>query len=157
MRRDQRGFRIRDGPSDGRHVLRDVANDFALEVFDNFGAALLPPHLRGGGLLAVLQRESIGQVRKRIRFGLVVICMIGVFLVSAWTGTKRFDAELVHHVLMVFLGGPVHRGREVARVRGRYRCRFGRGLLLASGVRGWKNRKKRRAEKGRKDKKQLLR
>jgi hypothetical protein len=40
--------------------------------------------------------------------------MIGSAFIAARAGAKRFDAELVHHVLVVFGGGPVLGQREIA-------------------------------------------
>ena len=51
-----------DRPRDFRNILRHAAKDFALEVLDDFRAALLPPLLRRRDLLPALQRERIGQV-----------------------------------------------------------------------------------------------
>ena len=55
MRSNYGGLRVCNGPSYFGNVLGNSANDFALEIFHDFGPALLPPHFGIGDFLAVLQ------------------------------------------------------------------------------------------------------
>src|SRR5206468_8575467 len=50
---------VGDGPGDFRDIGGDAADDFALEVLDDFGTALLPPHVRCRAFLAVLKRADV--------------------------------------------------------------------------------------------------
>ncbi len=99
--------RLGDFPGHFRRVLRNAAQHFAVEVFDDLRPALIPPHGRRRDLLAVLQRKNVGQIRVRIRRGLIVVGMIRRVFVAAGAGAQGLDAELVHHVLMVLRRGPV--------------------------------------------------
>ena len=81
-------------PGDFRGVLRDAAEDFTIEVFDDLGAALFGP-LRGrGDLLSVLQGEGDWQIGIRVGGGLVVVGVIGRGFGAAGTGAQGLDAEV---------------------------------------------------------------
>ena len=84
---------------------------------DDFRTALVPPHLRGGYFGAVVQCERVREIRIWIGLRFVVVGVIRGVLVAAWTGTQGLDAQLIHHVLVVLLGGEVDRRR-----RGSLRC-----------------------------------
>ena len=61
--------------------------------------------------LPVFQRERVGQIPERIGLRLIVVGVIGSFLISARPWTKRLDAQLIHHVLMVLFRRPILRRR----------------------------------------------
>ena len=79
----------------------NAAEDFAIEELDDLRTALLPPDFGCGDALAVVQKQRIGQVGVDVGFGLVVIGGIGAVGAAAGAGAKLFDAEQVHHALMV--------------------------------------------------------
>src|SRR5271168_4535497 len=86
-------------------MLGDAAVNFAVEHFDDLRTALLPPHFWGGDLFAVVQYESIGQSRKGIGLGLVVVGEHGIGRVRPIAArTERGDVQLFHHLLMVGFG-----------------------------------------------------
>ena len=124
-----------DAPRHLGHVLRDAADHFAIELFDDLGAALLPPRLGAGDLPAVLQRQDFRQVGIRVRERLVVVGVVRRGFVAARTRTERLDSELILHVLVV---GRRRRGVGIRRrARGRLRagCRLTCGRRLG---RGWR-------------------
>ena len=51
------------GPGDLGHVARNAAKHFAVELLEDLWATLLPPHVRGGDLAAVLQRQDFRKIR----------------------------------------------------------------------------------------------
>src|SRR4029079_9348681 len=108
MSAERAGVRRRDLPLDLRRGLGHTTEYFALEVLDDFSAPPRPLLCRDD-FATVRQREDVGQLRKRIRLCLVVVCVIGSLLVAARTRTQRRDAELLHHLSMVFSGGPILR------------------------------------------------
>src|SRR5260370_23359360 len=65
-RTNRRVYRVRYCPSDFGHVLGNTPEHLALEVLDNFGAALIPPHCGCRDSLAGLQGQDVGQIRKGI-------------------------------------------------------------------------------------------
>ena len=83
---------------------------------DNLRAAARPL-LRGDDLAAVRQRQDVGEPRKRIRLRLIIVGVVRILLVAARAWPQRRDAELFHHLPVVFGGGPV--------------LRLGRGSLLS--------------------------
>lgn len=91
-----------------RHLFIDVS----LKAFHNLGSALLRPDLCSRYLLSVIQGQSVGQMRKWIRFGLIVIGGVRSLLTAARAWTEGFDSKLIPHVLMVLLGGKVHQLRR---------------------------------------------
>ena len=92
-------------PCHSGEVLRNTSVNILREHLDEFGAALIPPHLRRCHFLAIIQRERVRQVRKRICERFIVVGVIWRLLVPAWSGPERFDAQLIHHVLMILIGG----------------------------------------------------
>ena len=62
----------------------DAAEDFAVEVFDDFGAALRPPDFCGGDFLAVVEDERIGEVGVGVGFGFVVVGGVGAVRRAGW-------------------------------------------------------------------------
>ena len=91
-------------PRDLRHVLGHAAVDLALEVLDDLGTALLPPHFRGRDLPAVLQGQDVRPVRIGVGLGRVVVRGVrhaggGPAVVA---GPKLRDAQLSQHVGVVF-------------------------------------------------------
>ena len=89
---------------------------FAIELLDDLGPALLPPHGRARDLPAVLERQDFRKVWVRICQRLVVVGVVGRRFVAARPWTQRFDAELLHHVSVI--GG----GRGGGRIRRRTAC-----------------------------------
>jgi hypothetical protein len=59
---------------------------------------------------------------------------MGVFLVSAEAGAKGFDPELIHHILVVLLGCPIHGLGQVGATCAGSRGRGGRCGLLAEEI-----------------------
>ena len=59
------GDGIRYRPRHFGNILRNAAKNFAVEVFDDFGTALIPPHVRRGDFLSVLQSENFREIRDR--------------------------------------------------------------------------------------------
>ena len=120
MRADCRLGRGDNRPCDLRHGVRHAPQYFALEVLDDLRPALLPPHLGARNLAAVRQREGVGQGGEGIGERLVVVGVVRRLLVAARAGPQRSDAELLHHLSMVFGGGPFFRRRRggVSRLRG---------------------------------------
>src|SRR5438128_2031757 len=49
---------VRNRPDDRGCISRDAAEHFAIEVFENLRAALVPPAAGAGHLLSVLQRQD---------------------------------------------------------------------------------------------------
>jgi len=93
--------RVDHRPRHLRDSARYATEHFAIEVFDDLGTALLPPHVSRRDLLAVLQRQDFRKVWKWIGRRFVVVRVIGCGLVAARTRTQRADAELRQHVLVV--------------------------------------------------------
>jgi len=61
---------------------------------------LIPPHRRGHDFLAVVQDQRVGQVRKRIGFGFVVIGVKGrLRIISIPAPANRSDVQQIHHAL----------------------------------------------------------
>src|SRR5208337_698411 len=112
---------------------RDAADHLAFEVFHDLRAPPLPPLTCRPDRLPVFQGERIGQIRKRIGPGFVVVGVIGGFFIAARPRTEGLDAELVHHVAMVLFCCPVHRlaagRRENRSACGRALCLLPRGHL----------------------------
>ena len=97
-----------------RHVLRHPAIDFPVKVLNSFRAPLLPPHLRRSRFFPVLQCQGIGQVGIGIGLGLVGVLIIGrPWVHTVGTRPQGFDAQLLHHVLMILIGAPIHRRRQL--------------------------------------------
>jgi hypothetical protein len=96
-------------PGHLRDVLRNTAQHLSLEIFYDFRPSLIPPHICRRHLFAVLQCQDIGKIWERIGRRFIVVGMIGRRLGPAGPRAQRLDAELIHHVLMVFRGGPIHR------------------------------------------------
>ena len=93
-------------PLDRGDLFGDAADDFAFEILDEFSAARVAP---GGGVAdaaAIAGAERVGEIGERICFGGVVICGIGLAFAAAGAGAESSDAELFHHVLVIFLRGP---------------------------------------------------
>ena len=98
-------FRGDDGPGDVGDIFGDDAVDVLVEIVDDLRATLLPPHVRSGDFLSIVECERIGQIGPGVGLRLVVICVVGSFRISAGAGAQGLDAELVHHILMVLIGG----------------------------------------------------
>src|ERR1700722_4105381 len=94
-------------PNDLWNFLGDAPQYLPLKVFDNLGTPLIPPCARRRDLFAVLQREHIRQIWEWICSGFVVVGVIPQAFISARTWAKGLDSELIHHVLMIFSGGPI--------------------------------------------------
>jgi len=110
--------RLGDFPSYLGDVGGDAADHLALEIFHDFGTALILPHGGTGDLLAVLQCEYVGQVWVGIRRGLLVVGVVGSALVAARPGPQGLDAELLHHVLVVVGRSPILGVDDALRVQG---------------------------------------
>ena len=96
-------------PGDLRDILRHAPENFAVEVFHDLRAALLPPHIGGSDLLAVFQRQNFGEIRVGIGLRGIVVGHVRRSGSGAAAGARPegLNAELVHHILMVFGGRPV--------------------------------------------------
>ena len=101
-----------DFPADMRNVGGNAAEDVAVEVFDNLRAALRPPDLRGGDLVAIFEEERIGE-GVGADFGFVDVGGVGRFGIAVGAATKGGDVEEVESALVVLLGGEMDDGREV--------------------------------------------
>ncbi len=66
-------------PGDLGGVRGDTAVDLAAEVFEDLGAALVPPHGRGGDGLAVAQAQRVGEIGVGVCLGLLVVGVVGAF------------------------------------------------------------------------------
>ena len=108
---ERAGVRRGDLPLDLRHVLGNATEYFALEVLDDLGATSRPLLRASSTLRPFVEREDVGQLRERIRLRLVVVGVIRILLVAARPRAQRRDAELLHHLPVVFGGGPVLRFR----------------------------------------------
>ena len=95
----------REGPSHFGHIGRDSPIDFLFEQLDDFGAALVPPEFGRRHFFSVVERERIGKIGVGICFRLVVVGVAARLLIAARARAQGFDAELVHHVLVVLVGG----------------------------------------------------
>ena len=95
-------------PSYCGSVFRNAAENLAVEGFDDFGAALIPPHFRGGDRFAVVQLQRVGKILWRSDLGLVIVRGIGGVGVAVRTAAERSDVEKVHEALMILFGGQVH-------------------------------------------------
>ncbi len=85
-------------------VLRYTAINFAAEIFHDLRPPQAPPVLRGGHFLAVLQRQRIGQHRKRVGFGFVVVGVIWRVLVASVAAAADLGhVQQIHQPLMIFL------------------------------------------------------
>ncbi len=115
---DAVGDLLRHSPAHRRDALRHPANDFALEVLEDLGAALLPPLLGGCHFLAISQGERVGEIGVRIGLLLIVIGTIGSAGAAAGAGPEPDDPQLLHHILMVLGIRPLQSWRGVVR-RGR--------------------------------------
>ena len=73
-----------DGPSDFGKVAGEATVNFAFEIFHDFRTALFPPHFSGGDAFAILEREQLRDIRKRIGFGGIVVGFVGRAGASAW-------------------------------------------------------------------------
>ena len=110
-----------DGPVNLGNVCGHEAIDVLRKHVDELGAPLVPPHFRSRDLGAVVQGERIGKDGIGIGLGFVVVGVVGSVLVAAGAGAQRLDAELVHHVLVILIGG------ECDRIAGSLRLKRGRG------------------------------
>src|SRR5262249_10239773 len=76
-------------------------------------------------LATVFQSEGVRQIGERIGFGWVVVGRIGRIALAARAGPEAFDAQLLHHVPVILLSGPIRRtgaGARGAGTRGRSGC-----------------------------------
>ena len=91
----------------------DSAVDFAVEVFEDFGAALFLPVLRRFHRLAVFEDERIGERGVGAGFGFVVVGEVVARVRGAVGGRADFfDVEQIHEALVVLVGGEVG-GRRI--------------------------------------------
>src|SRR5262245_55290333 len=90
-----------DGPFSAGNVFGYPPNDLAFEILNDFGTALLPPHVSAGDFLPILQSERIRQIREWIGFGGIVIRFVGGAGASAWAWAKLCDAQLLHHLFVI--------------------------------------------------------
>ena len=115
------GFILRFGnrPAHVRHVLRQPAVHLAIEVLDDLRPPLLPPLLRGLHRLAVVELQRVRQFRIGIALGFVVVSRIRRVRIAAIGAlADRGDAELIHHQLVILLGGELERRWQIRRERG---------------------------------------
>jgi hypothetical protein len=97
--------RVADGPRDLWNVARHASEYLALEQLDDLRPPLLPPRIRGRDLPAVFESQHLWQVGEGICCRLVVVRLVRRRLVAARCRPQALDAELRHHVLMIFGGG----------------------------------------------------
>ena len=91
-----------------RSVGGDAAVDFAVEVFEDFGAAFFLPVLGGFDGFSILKDERIGEWGVGAGFGFVVVGeVVGGVGGAVGAGADFFDVEEVHEALVVLLGGEV--------------------------------------------------
>jgi hypothetical protein len=88
----------------------DAAEVFAVEEFDDLGAALGPPLFGGGDGFAVVEDERVGEVGPGVGFGLVIIDGVGAVGVRLDSGAQGGDVEEVEEALVVFGCGELDRG-----------------------------------------------
>ena len=89
-------------PLDLGDVPGHAAVDFAIEILHDFGAALIPPLLGAGDLLAVFESQGVGIIGIGIGLRLVIIGVIGgLFVVAVGSAAEGGEMELIHHILMV--------------------------------------------------------
>ena len=109
----------RHRPRDLGHILRHTAEHFAIEILDDLLTTGLP-HRGGGDLLPVLQRQDVRQLRVGIGQRLVIVGVVRRLLVAARPRAQCRDAELLHHVLVIFLRRPflwrLHAGGDLRQV-----------------------------------------
>ena len=132
--------RRRHLPRDLRHVLRHAAEHFAIEVLDDLRAALAsstsPPIVT---FLPFFSVSTSGRSGYGIGGRLVVVGVVGRLLVAARARAQLRDAELLHHVLVVFRGSPRLRHRHAGRDLGGIDRLGRRGLELRVRRRtGWR-------------------
>ena len=94
-------------PGDLWGVGGDAAVDFALEIFEDFGAAL-GPLFYSCDLCTVVHFYNVGEGGHHVVAGEIVESFAGLF-VAVFAGAEGFDIELVHlcfDVVVAALGNP---------------------------------------------------
>ena len=122
-----------DGPGDFGGVRGDAAEDFAAEVFEDFGAALGPPRFGGFDGAAVVEFEGVGVVGEGVGDGFVVVGLVGGAFAAGGAGAEVGEAELAEHVLVVFGGGPGDGRRGGGEEGGERQHQGGDGFHLGGG------------------------
>src|SRR4249920_1809384 len=84
---------------------RNTAVNFAIEIFNNFRAPLVPPDFRGGNLLAVVQNERIGNGFVSGGFGFVEVRSVWRFGIPVGPAPQGINVQQIHNSLMILLGG----------------------------------------------------
>src|SRR5271170_6469263 len=85
-------------------VLRNAAKNLTIEIFHYLGPALIPPHCSLSDLTAVPESQDVRQIRVWIGCRFVVVGMIRRGFGATRSRAQRLDSELIHHVLMIFIG-----------------------------------------------------
>ena len=102
-----------DFPRHRRRMRGDAAINLAVEIFDDLGAALVPPILGRRHLRPIGHQQRVGQLERR-HFRFVVVCRVGrLAIVPIGSWAQRRDVELIHHPPVVLLGGHFHGWRIV--------------------------------------------
>ena len=96
-------------PSHRRHVRRYTPVNVLVKKLHNLRPAHLPPRLRAGDLLPVVQSQRVGKVRVRIGLGFVIVDRIGQVRVIIRPWAQCRDLELIHGSLAILLCGQLHR------------------------------------------------
>ena len=87
----------------------NAAVDFAVEVFDDFGAAVFPPHLWSGGFfwpLIVIRGSGRSEIRRN--FSSFKIGRVWRSGIPVGTAAQCGDVQFVHDSLVVFFGGELN-------------------------------------------------
>ena len=93
------------------YLVGHASIDILREHLEQFGSSLIPPHLRRGDLAAVVHSQRVGNVWEGVGLRFVIVGVVGRLFIAARPWAQRLDPELIHHVLMVLIGGKAHRGR----------------------------------------------
>src|SRR3954467_4740364 len=102
-------------PTDFRNALRNSAIDLAIEVLHDLWTALLPPHLRAGHFLSILERQRIGQVRMLLNLRFIGVGCIRGGWIAAWPRTQSADVQQIHRALVILFSRKVNRNRKTVR------------------------------------------
>jgi len=101
-----------DFPADLGNVGRNTSENIAVEIVDNLRAALGPPDLSRGDLVAIFEEERIRD-GVRADFGFVDVGGVRRFGIAVGSATKRSDVQEVEDALMILVGVQVDDGRKV--------------------------------------------
>src|SRR5574344_1959598 len=86
-----------------RDILGQTSIHFLLKTFNDFGSALVPPHIGGSYFFSLAGCKHIRQLGAWICQCFIVIGMVWVRFISTWPGSKYFNTQLSHHIVMVLL------------------------------------------------------